>query len=88
MNKGYNIITRNDPTTIAPIEQEMVVTRIFDAPCKLVFKTYIDPNLISHWWGPKRLTTTVVKMDVRPGGIWRFVRRESDGNEYLQRHVS
>jgi uncharacterized protein YndB with AHSA1/START domain len=83
MNKGYNIITRNDLTTTAPIEQEMVMTRFFDAPCKLVFKTYTDPNLIPQWWGPKRLTTSVVKMDVRPRGIWRLVQRDSDGNEYV-----
>ena len=75
MNKEYNMITRDNLTTIAPIEQEMVVARVFDAPRRLVFKAYIDPNLIPHWWGSKRLTTTsVVKMDVRPSGIWRFVQ--------------
>ena len=84
MNEEYNMITRNNLTTAtAPIEQGIIMTRLFDAPCKLVFKTYTDPNLIPQWWGPKRLTTTVVKMDVRPGGIWRFIQRDSDGNEYI-----
>lgn len=78
------MITRNNlTTTIAPIEREMVMTRFFDASPELVFKTYIDPNLIPRWWGPKRLTTYVVKMDVRPRGIWRFIQRDSDGNEYI-----
>ncbi len=78
------MITRNNlTTTTAPIEQEMVMTRFFDAPRKLVFKTYTDPNLMPQWWGPERSTTTVVKMDVRPGGIWRFIPRDSDGNEYI-----
>jgi uncharacterized protein YndB with AHSA1/START domain len=83
-NEEYNnMITRNNLITTGPIERKMVMTRFFDSPLELVFKTYIDPNLIPQWWGPKRLTTTVVKMDVRPGGIWRFVQRESDGNEYV-----
>jgi uncharacterized protein YndB with AHSA1/START domain len=84
-NEEYNnMITRNNlTTTIGPIEQKVVMTRFFDAPPELVFKTYIDPNLIPQWWGLKRLTTAVIKMDVRPGGIWRFVQRESDGNEYV-----
>ena len=79
------MLTRNNLTTstTGPTERKMIMTRFFDAPRELIFKAYIDPNLIRQWWGPKRLTTTVVKMDVRPGGIWRFVQRESDGNEYV-----
>lgn len=70
-------------TVIAePGKQEVVITRIFDAPCELVFKTYTDPNLIPQWWGPTGTTTTVDQMDVRPGGMWRFVQHDQDGNEY------
>ena len=58
------------------------MTRVFDAPRDLVFKTMTDPNLIPQWWGSKRLTTTVDMMDVRPGGVWRFVQLGPDGNEY------
>jgi uncharacterized protein YndB with AHSA1/START domain len=76
------MITRNNLTT-TPTELEIVMTRVFDAPRELIFKTYTDPNLISQWWDPKRLTTTIVKMDVRPGGIWRFVQRAPDGNKYV-----
>jgi uncharacterized protein YndB with AHSA1/START domain len=47
-----------------------------------VFKVLTDPNAVPQWWGPRILTTTVEKMDVRPGGIWRFVQRDPDGNEY------
>ena len=63
-------------------KQEVVITRIFDAPRNLVFKAYTDRNLISQWLGPRRFTTIVEKMDVRPGGIWRFVNRDAGGNEY------
>jgi uncharacterized protein YndB with AHSA1/START domain len=65
-----------------PGKQAVVITRIFDAPRELVFKAITDPGLIPQWWGPRRLTTTVDKMDVRPGGVWRFVQRDQDGNEY------
>lgn len=65
-----------------PEKQEIVITRDVDAPRDLAFKTLTDPSLIPQWWGPKSLTTTVDKMDVRPGGIWRYVQRGPDGNEY------
>lgn len=68
--------------TAEPGKQEILVTREFDAPRDLVFKAMTDPKLIPQWWGPRYLTTTVDKMDVRPGGMWRFVQRDPQGNEY------
>lgn len=65
-----------------PGKQEIVITRIFDAPREVVFKACTDPNLIPQWWGPRNLTTTVDTMDARPGGSWRFVHRAPDGSEY------
>ena len=73
---------KNVPTFELPSDREIVITRIFDAPRELVFKASTDPDLMPHWWGPKRFTTTVEKMDVRPGGVWRFIQRDQDGNEY------
>jgi uncharacterized protein YndB with AHSA1/START domain len=65
-----------------PGKQEIVMTRVFDAPPERVFKASMDPNLIPQWWGPKSLTTTVDKMDVRPGGVWRYIQRDADGSEF------
>ncbi len=65
-----------------PGKQEIVITRIFDAPRELVFRAITDPNLIPQWWGPKGLTTVVDRMDVRPGGVWRFAQRDAGGNEF------
>lgn len=65
-----------------PGKQEIVITRVFDAPRDLVFKVTTDPNLIPQWWGPRKSTTIVDKMEVRPGGEWRFINRDGDGNEY------
>jgi uncharacterized protein YndB with AHSA1/START domain len=60
----------------------VLLTRTFEAPRELVFKAYTDPQLIPKWWGPGRLSTTVAAMDVRPGGIWRFVQQDGQGGEY------
>ena len=76
-------MTNNQTTVTAePGKQEIVITREFDAPRELVFKTVMDPELLPQWWGPRYLTTIVDKMDVRPGGQWRFINRDADGNEY------
>jgi uncharacterized protein YndB with AHSA1/START domain len=47
-----------------------------------VFKAFTDPALIPKWWGPRSHTTTVDRMDVKPGGTWRFVSRDAEGNEF------
>src|SRR5437764_2678875 len=64
-----------------PSDLEILITREFDAPRDVVYKAMTDRNLIPRWWGPRRMTTVVDKMDVRPGGSWRFVAREADGKE-------
>jgi uncharacterized protein YndB with AHSA1/START domain len=70
-----------DTTLTTPTDREIVTERIFDAPRERVFATYTNPELIHQWWGPRRMTTIVDRMDVRPGGSWRFVTREPDGEE-------
>lgn len=68
-------------TLTTPTDREIITERVFDAPREHVFATYTDPELIPQWWGPRRMTTTVEEMDVRPGGGWRFVMRDPDGGE-------
>lgn len=70
-----------------PGKQEIVLTRIFDAPRDLVFRTYTDPSTISEWWGPRSMTTTVDRMEVRKGGVWRFVQRERNGTVHAHNGV-
>jgi uncharacterized protein YndB with AHSA1/START domain len=65
-----------------PGKHAVVLTHVVDAPRELVFKTITDPSLIDEWWGPRELTTKVEKMDVRPGGMWRFVQKDPNGNEF------
>ena len=65
-----------------PSDREILGTRVFDAPRELVFKAFTDPDVVAQWWGPRKYTTTVDKMDVTPGGAWRFVQRGPDGGDY------
>ncbi len=73
----------NQTTILAePGKQEILITREFDAPRELVFKACTDPKLVPQWWGPRNLSTEVDKMDVRPGGQWRFINRDAEGKAY------
>ena len=60
---------------------DLVFERTFDAPRELVWKAFTDPDIVPRWWGPHGTTTTVVEMDVRPGGKWRYVSSASDRDD-------
>jgi uncharacterized protein YndB with AHSA1/START domain len=65
-----------------PGKQEIVMTSVLDGPRELVFKAYTEPGLIEQWWGPRRYTTVVDRLEARRGGVWRFLNRDSQGREY------
>jgi uncharacterized protein YndB with AHSA1/START domain len=69
-------------TTIYSQDGDLTYERIFDAPREAVWRANTDPELIPRWWGPHRHSTRVEAMDVRPGGKWRFVSVDGDGNEF------
>jgi uncharacterized protein YndB with AHSA1/START domain len=58
------------------------MSRVFEAPRELVWKIYTDPKLLPEWWGPRYLTTAVDKMEVKVGGVWRYVQKDAKGNEF------
>jgi uncharacterized protein YndB with AHSA1/START domain len=62
-----------------PAERELTITRIFDAPRRLVFKMWIEPEHLVHWWGPRGFTTISGRIDARPGGAWSRSMRAPDG---------
>ncbi len=72
---------------IEPGRQDIIITRVFDAPPDVVFKAMTDPDLIPKWWGPRQYETVVDRADVRPGGQWRYRHRDADGNEYAFKGV-
>ena len=61
-------------TITTPTDREVVVTRVFDAPRRLVFDALTRPELIKRWYGPPD-AIEVCESDARPGGVWRFVTR-------------
>ncbi|WAS93524.1 SRPBCC family protein [Nannocystis punicea] len=66
-------------------DRELVINRLFAAPRELVFKTWTEPHHVVRWWGPRGFTTTIREMDVRPGGVWRYVMHGPDGVDYANR---
>ena len=65
-------------TTIYSEGGDLVMERTFNAPRDLVWRAFTDPELVPRWWGKHGTTTTVVEMDVRPGGHWRYVNSAPD----------
>ena len=57
-------------------------SRLLDAPRDLVFDAWTDPEQVVQWWGPRGFTTTTHEMEVKPGGVWRFVMHGPDGRDY------
>jgi uncharacterized protein YndB with AHSA1/START domain len=75
-------MTMKTHVTAEPGMTHVILTRDFDAPRESVFKAYTDPALIARWWGQAGGTTVVDKLEVKPGGMWRFVQRDDQGNAY------
>jgi uncharacterized protein YndB with AHSA1/START domain len=74
---------KNETKIIAePGKQELFIIREFDAPRELVFQAYTDPEMYKQWVGPRNLTMVLEKFEPRNGGSFRFIHKDSDGNEY------
>jgi uncharacterized protein YndB with AHSA1/START domain len=67
----------------APVNRELRITRVFDAPRELVFKVWTDPRHAKKWWGPRDYPATHLDMDVRPGGVWRGCLRSNESGKEL-----
>ena len=71
-----------------PSDREIVITRVFNAPRRLVFEAYTNPAHLPHWMlGPQGWAMPVCEIDLRVGGTWHFVWRHSDGTEMAMRGV-
>ncbi len=67
--------------TTTPSDCEILLTRLFDAPRRLVFEAMTKPEHVRRWWGSldERYSMTVCEIDLRQGGRWRFVGRGPQG---------
>jgi uncharacterized protein YndB with AHSA1/START domain len=61
----------------------LLLTRVFNAPRELVFKVWTDPEHFGKWWGPQGFSLDVVRMDVRPGGMFLGCQKSPDGTQAM-----
>jgi len=64
-----------------PTDDQILITREFDAPKHLVYKAWTTPELVKQWWHAKRGEVTVAEIDLRVGGKWRWVMVADGGVE-------
>jgi uncharacterized protein YndB with AHSA1/START domain len=67
--------------------RELSLKRTLNAPIKLVWEVFTNPDHIKHWWGPTGFTNTIHKMEVKAGGAWEFVMHGPDGTDYKNEDV-
>jgi uncharacterized protein YndB with AHSA1/START domain len=68
-------------TLTLPTDEQILIIREFDAPKHLVYKAWTTPELVKRWWHAKRGEVTVAEIDLRVGGLWRYVMVADDGFE-------
>src|SRR5918992_780238 len=68
-------------TVTLPTDEQILITREFDAPKELVYKAFTTPELVKRWWHANRGEVTVVEIDLRVGGKWRYAMVADGGME-------
>ena len=78
---GSNTANSKSFEVSTPSEQEIVLTRLFDAPMQLVWEVMSKPEHVKQWWGQlgEGYSVPVCEIDFRVGGKWRFVNRHPQG---------
>jgi uncharacterized protein YndB with AHSA1/START domain len=64
-----------------PTDEQILITREFAAPRHLAYEAWTNPELVKRWWHANRGTVTLVEIDLRVGGEWRYVMVADDGME-------
>ena len=65
-----------------PGAPQIVTTVDFEAPRMLVFRAFMEPDLLAQWLGPRRVTMTIDEFDPRDGGRYRYSHHDPEGNTY------
>ena len=71
--------TSGSAAVTLPADDQILITREFDAPRHLVYKAFTTPELVKRWWGAKRGEVTIAEIDLRVGGSWRYLAVTSEG---------
>jgi uncharacterized protein YndB with AHSA1/START domain len=75
------VATSGTATVTLPADEQILITREFDAPRHLVYKAWTTPELIKQWWSGHRGAVTSAEIDLRVGGTWRYVMIATGGLE-------
>ena len=75
------MVSSGTATVTLPTDEQILITREFDAPRHLVWEAWTNPELVKRWWHAKRGEVTLVEIDLRVGGAWRYVMVTPDGLE-------
>jgi uncharacterized protein YndB with AHSA1/START domain len=73
--------TKRKATVTLPADDQILITREFEAPRHLVYKAWTTPELVKRWWHANRGEMTVAEIDLRVGGTWRYVMIADGGVE-------
>jgi uncharacterized protein YndB with AHSA1/START domain len=73
--------SRRKATVTLPTDDQILITREFDAPRHLVYRAFTTPELVRRWWHACRGEMTVCEIDLRVGGRWRYAASTEDGFE-------
>ncbi len=73
--------------TLQAADQEFTITHVFDARRELVWNAWTEAERLAHWWGPKGSTIRVLKLDLRPGGIFHYAMQFQPGHDMYGRFV-
>jgi len=76
-----NVTTSRSAKLTLPTDEQILITREFDAPRHLVYKAMTTPELVRRWWHAKRGEVTACEIDLRVGGKWRYAMVTPDGFE-------
>lgn len=61
---------------------QLILTRVFDAPVKLVWEAWTDPKHVAKWWGPRGFSITTHSKELKAGGKWIYTMHGPDGVDY------
>jgi uncharacterized protein YndB with AHSA1/START domain len=74
-------VSSGTATVTLPTDEQILITREFDAPKHLVYRAWTTPELVKRWWSGHQGEMTIVEIDLRVGGRWRYVMVADGGHE-------
>ncbi len=78
MNEGWNQSIDKLENFVSTENRELVFERVLNAPRELVWEAWTNPEHLANWWGPDGFSLTTQFMEVKPGGIWKFIMHGPD----------